>query len=135
MGRAACLGASLASGLALFACTSGGLTPAAAVPTPAAPAPRALRAPEASPAIGEDPAPKAVVAEAKPASNDLDAFNRSIKPMLAQSCAPCHVPGGQMYERLPWDDAATVRSHADGILRRLKDEKRAAFEAWLASAQ
>jgi len=38
-----------------------------------------------------------------------------------------------MYDRLPWDDAATVRAHADGILRRLKDEKRDTFAAWLAA--
>jgi len=39
-----------------------------------------------------------------------------------------------MYERLPFDDAATVRGAKDGILRRLKDpEERSVVEAWLAS--
>ena len=38
-----------------------------------------------------------------------------------------------MYDRLPFDDADVVRSHSGGILRRLKDEKRVAFETWLAS--
>jgi len=90
------------------ACSSGGLPPAAAAP--AAPA-----APQASEAANPD------------------LFTSSVKPLLATSCAPCHVPGGKMYDRLPWDDAATVRAHADGILRRLKDEKRDTFAAWLAA--
>ena len=37
-----------------------------------------------------------------------------------------------MYERLPFDDAETVASHAEGILRRLKEPAdRGPVEQWL----
>jgi hypothetical protein len=38
-----------------------------------------------------------------------------------------------MYDRLPFDDAQTVRSHADGVRKRLKGENLQALEAWLAA--
>jgi hypothetical protein len=38
-----------------------------------------------------------------------------------------------MYERLPFDDAKTISSNADGIRKRLKGEDREALERWLAS--
>lgn len=60
-------------------------------------------------------------------------FEGSVRPMLAGRCAPCHEPGGKMYERLPFDDARVVSSHSEGILRRLKGEDREALERWLAS--
>lgn len=56
--------------------------------------------------------------------------------MLAESCTPCHFPDGKMYERLPFDDPAVVRSRSEGVLRRLKDpERRRAFEQWLAASR
>ena len=55
-----------------------------------------------------------------------------MRPILASRCAPCHNPGGRMYERLPFDDAEVVASHREGVARRLKDpDERAAFERWL----
>ena len=40
-----------------------------------------------------------------------------------------------MYERLPFDQAATVASHSPGILRRIKaQDEKAAIERWLGSA-
>jgi hypothetical protein len=39
-----------------------------------------------------------------------------------------------MYDRLPFDDPATVRSHQEGVLRRIKvAEERALLERWLAT--
>jgi hypothetical protein len=38
-----------------------------------------------------------------------------------------------MYERMPFDDAATVASHPEGILRRLKGDDRALVERWMAA--
>jgi hypothetical protein len=38
-----------------------------------------------------------------------------------------------MYERMPFDDWATVASHPEGILRRLKGDDRALVERWLAA--
>ncbi len=76
------------------------------------------------------PVPVAV-ASPKPAPVD-PGFEAKVRPILATSCAPCHNPGGKMYDRLPFDDAQTVRSHADGIRKRLKDDNLRALEAWLA---
>ncbi|HET6268418.1 MAG TPA: hypothetical protein VFG11_11920 [Acidobacteriota bacterium] len=56
-----------------------------------------------------------------------------VKNLLANRCAPCHVPGGKMYERLPWDNPEVVKAHKDGILRRLKTpEDKQILEQWLA---
>jgi hypothetical protein len=97
-------------GLPLWACTS-------------RPAPPARPA-----AVLPSPTPTA------PATPTADVFAVQVAPLLAKKCTPCHVPGGQMYERLPFDDAATVRGAKDGILRRLKDPaERTVVEGWLAS--
>jgi hypothetical protein len=38
-----------------------------------------------------------------------------------------------MYDKLPFDDARTVASHAEGILKRLKGSDKEAVERWLAA--
>jgi hypothetical protein len=81
-------------------------------------APRAM-APAASP---EPPPPPSLVA--------TDAFETEVRPILARRCTPCHVPGGKMYERMPFDDVETVRGHREGILRRLQGDDRASVERW-----
>lgn len=121
----------LALALCWEACSSGGLPPAAAAPAAPA-APQASEAAAPSPLPSAPPATSAAASAPERAPEAADLFTSSVKPLLATSCAPCHVPGGKTYERLPWDDAASVRAHADGILRRLKDENRETFAAWLA---
>jgi hypothetical protein len=70
------------------------------------------------------------VAAAAPAP---DAFRAEIAPLLAKRCAPCHNPGGKMYDRLPFDDPATVAGHPEGILKRIKDPaEHALIERWIA---
>lgn len=59
-------------------------------------------------------------------------FSITVAPILSARCAPCHVPGGRMYERLPFDDGDTVAENRAGVLRRLKGDDRAAVESWLA---
>ena len=49
-------------------------------------------------------------------------FQTDILPIMKSRCNPCHFPGGKMYEKLPFDSAATITTHAQGILRRIKDE-------------
>jgi hypothetical protein len=73
-------------------------------------------------------APAEIQAAADPA------FAATVRPILVSHCAPCHEPGGKMYERLPFDRGETIASHREGVLRRIKalDEK-AAIERWLAS--
>ena len=61
-----------------------------------------------------------------------DVFAGSVRPVLRNRCAPCHEPGGQMYAKLPFDDAAVVAAHPEGVLKRLKDADREAVEKWLA---
>jgi hypothetical protein len=81
-------------------------------------------APPAVPAVSTEPSPSP--------PSERAAFDETVKPLLARTCAPCHVPGGRMYDRLPFDDPGTVASHSEGILRRLKQpEEKSAVEEWL----
>jgi hypothetical protein len=59
-------------------------------------------------------------------------FRSSLRPILSVRCAPCHEPGGRMYARMPFDDPATVASHAARMATRLSGEERRALEAWAA---
>ncbi|HEY7515868.1 MAG TPA: hypothetical protein VIC87_15375, partial [Vicinamibacteria bacterium] len=81
--------------------------------------------PAPRPTVSSEPGPPAPSPEARPT------FTEAIAPLLARRCAPCHVPGGRMHGRTPFDDEATVRSHSEGILRRLKGEDHDAVEKWL----
>jgi hypothetical protein len=60
-----------------------------------------------------------------------DLFAGTVRPILKAHCAPCHEPGGRLYDRLPFDNPRVVSSRSAGILRRLKGEDRTAFEQWL----
>jgi len=85
------------------------------------PAPRQREIPRASPS--PVPAPKP------------DLFVSSVRPVLSTRCAPCHEPGGKMYDRLPFDRAEVVARHRDGVLRRIRaPEEREAIERWLAES-
>ena len=48
-------------------------------------------------------------------------FDADIKPIFQAHCQPCHFNGGKMYERMPFDQAKTIRDHSEGIFRRIKD--------------
>lgn len=59
-----------------------------------------------------------------------------VKVMLSNNCAPCHDPGGKMYERLPFDNPEVVRAHSTPILGRLnKAEDKRILEDWLSEPQ
>ena len=58
---------------------------------------------------------------ATPALTDKIDFKTQIQPILQKRCAPCHFPGGKMYEKMPFDTANTILTHKEGILRRIKD--------------
>jgi hypothetical protein len=82
----------------------------------------------------EKPEPPPVAAAATPLPTPApDLFASTVRPVLVTKCAPCHEPGGKLYEKLPFDNAGVVAAHAPGILRRLKGEDRAAVEKWMAS--
>jgi hypothetical protein len=61
-----------------------------------------------------------------------DTFRSRVQPILERRCNSCHFPGGQMYDRLPFDRAAVVRSKSEMLLRRLKvAEEHRVVEEWL----
>ena len=60
-----------------------------------------------------------------------EAFHANIEPLLLTRCSPCHAPGGRMYAKMPFDQPAIVRSHAPGVLKRLKGGDRETVQAWL----
>jgi hypothetical protein len=92
--------------------------------------PPAESAPTAVPP-GTNATPPSPVALAAATAGD-DAFRSHVQPILERRCTPCHFPGGQMYDRLPFDRAAVVRSKPEPLLRRLKVvEEHQAVEEWL----
>jgi hypothetical protein len=75
-------------------------------------------------------APSPVALSAAAAGDD--SFRSRVQPILERRCTPCHFPGGQMYDRLPFDRAAVVRSKPEALLRRLKvAEEHRTVEQWL----
>lgn len=108
---------------AFFAC--GGRRPLAAAgsapPAPAVPSPA-----DAAP-------PKTAALETVPPSPvPADLFQSEVKPLLMRRCAPCHAPGGRLYDRLPFDDPAIVRPRYEKMKSRLKPDEQAVLERWLA---
>ncbi|PYQ22228.1 MAG: hypothetical protein DMF81_12925 [Acidobacteria bacterium] len=84
------------------------------VPVVSTPTPLPEATPAPPPAVFAVPAASPAATPEAPVS-----FEASVKPLLARTCTPCHVPGGRMYERR--------------ILRRLKNpDDRAVLERWLA---
>jgi len=53
-------------------------------------------------------------------------FENDVLPIFKTNCNPCHFPGGKMYDRMPFDKPATILSHSDGILKRIKKDEQAA---------
>jgi hypothetical protein len=78
-------------------------------------------------------APAAAARESSAPAPAVDPFRAAVAPVLARRCAPCHNPGGRMYASMPFDQAATVKAHSEGILKRIKDPaEHSAIESWLA---
>jgi cytochrome c5 len=78
-------------------------------------------------------APAPVTAAAASASVD---FSRDIRPILESRCQPCHFAGGNMYERLPFDQAATIRTLGPKLFTRIKaDDEQALFRRFFAQAE
>ena len=56
-----------------------------------------------------------------PAESRVD-FARDLQPIMASRCQPCHFPGGKMYDRYPFDRAATIRALGTKLFTRIKAE-------------
>jgi hypothetical protein len=55
---------------------------------------------------------------------DTAVFYQQIQPILVSHCMPCHFTGGKMYEKMPFDNAATILKpeFKNGLLKRIKEE-------------
>lgn len=106
--------------LAQLHCSSAAASePGPAAPKAASAGPPGVTSAPSAPAVSEVPA---------------DLFASTVRPILLGHCAPCHEPGGVMYERLPFDHSDVVAAHAEGVLKRIKaPDERAAIERWLAA--
>ncbi len=49
-------------------------------------------------------------------------FAKEVRPIFESRCTPCHFEGGKMYERLPFDRPATIKTLGDKLFTRIKDE-------------
>jgi len=49
-------------------------------------------------------------------------FARDVRPILERRCQPCHFTGGKMYEKLPFDRAATIDRLGTRLFTRIKDK-------------
>jgi hypothetical protein len=67
-----------------------------------------------APAVGPNTAPASTAARVD--------FARDVQPILLSHCQPCHFPGGKMYDRRPFDRAATIRDLGTKLFTRIKDE-------------
>jgi len=75
--------------------------------------------------------PASAAAEARPAPDaasgqEPSRFSAGALPILQSECSPCHFAGGNMYDRLPFDDPGTLRKLGDKLFTRIKDEKQQA---------
>ncbi len=59
-------------------------------------------------------------------------FTTQIQPILQKKCAPCHFPGGQLYEKMPFDKGATIIAHERGMYKRITDKnEQAVFKKYI----
>lgn len=50
-------------------------------------------------------------------------FETEIRPIFQTKCQPCHFPGGQVYDRMPFDKPETINRLGTKLFTRIKDEK------------
>jgi hypothetical protein len=67
------------------------------------------------------PAPPAAEPDALAA--DRVAFGDRVLPILRDRCSPCHFEGGTMYDRLPFDQPATIRVLGTALFSRIRNEE------------
>ena len=66
--------------------------------------------------------PEVVVASTSSAAKARVDFDSQLKPIFQSKCMPCHFSGGQMYDRLPFDQPATIRKLGTRLFTRIKED-------------
>ena len=62
-------------------------------------------------------------------------FQTQIKPLLEARCSPCHFAGGRMYEKLPFDQPATIHHLGERLFTRIEAaDEQALLRAFLAQS-
>src|SRR5687768_12381579 len=80
---------------------------------------------ESGPTHKPDPTPARAPKEEASLPSDTNVrvdFDSQLKPIFQSKCMPCHFNGGQMYERLPFDRAETIRKLGTKLFTRIKKE-------------
>lgn len=49
-------------------------------------------------------------------------FATQVEPLLKSKCQPCHFSGGKVYDKLPFDRAATIKTLGTKLFTRIRDE-------------
>lgn len=77
--------------------------------------------------------PQSTVAPAHSAPARAVDFQSQVKPLLEARCSPCHFSGGRMYEKLPFDQPATIHHLGEQLFTRIEAaEEQALLRAFLA---
>ena len=89
---------------------------------------------EPTPMPVANPVPMAApAAESTPPNHAID-FETEVRPIFEARCSPCHVEGGKMYAKLPFDDPLTIRLLGEKLFTRLQNEEdQAPVRTFLAS--
>ena len=92
-------------------------------------------APELADAPAALPA-RSTVAPAHSTSARAVDFQSQVKPLLEARCSPCHFAGGRMYEKLPFDQPATIHHLGERLFTRIEAaDEQALLRAFLAQSQ
>src|SRR6266851_3634026 len=64
-----------------------------------------------------------VVTSFSSSTNAKPDFEKEIKPIFQLRCMPCHFQGGKVYDKLPFDQPATIFKLGEKLFTRIKDPK------------
>ena len=79
--------------------------------------------------------PRSAVAPAHATPARAVDFQSQVKPLLEARCSPCHFAGGQMYEKLPFDQPATIHHLGERLFTRIEAaDEQALLRAFLAQS-
>lgn len=77
----------------------------------------------AKPAAKTDAAVTSANVSTPSAAKERVDFDSQLKPIFKSKCMPCHFPGGQMYDRLPFDKPETIRKLGTRLFTRIKEKQ------------